>query len=76
MPRILIITGEASGDLHGANLARALKQADASLSVVGIGIFTSMTPGRSRERYSPSTAVSNGRHSHVRPAAEPPGDSG
>jgi len=24
-PRILIITGEASGDLHGGNLARALK---------------------------------------------------
>jgi lipid-A-disaccharide synthase len=37
MPRILIITGEASGDLHGANLARALKQADPSLSLVGIG---------------------------------------
>ena len=25
MPRILIVTGEASGDLHGANLARALR---------------------------------------------------
>jgi lipid-A-disaccharide synthase len=37
MPRILIITGEASGDLHGANLARALKQAYPSLSLVGIG---------------------------------------
>jgi lipid-A-disaccharide synthase len=37
MPRILIITGEASGDLHGANLARALKQADSSVSIVGIG---------------------------------------
>ncbi|MGE0275287.1 MAG: lipid-A-disaccharide synthase [Nitrospiraceae bacterium] len=37
MARILIITGEASGDLHGANLARALKEVDASLSVVGIG---------------------------------------
>jgi lipid-A-disaccharide synthase len=37
MPRILIITGEASGDLHGANLARALKQADPALSIVGIG---------------------------------------
>ena len=37
MPRILIITGEASGDLHGANLARALKQAEPSLSIVGIG---------------------------------------
>lgn len=37
MPRILIITGEASGDLHGANLARALNEADPSLSIVGIG---------------------------------------
>lgn len=37
MPRVLIITGEASGDLHGANLARALKKADPSLAVVGIG---------------------------------------
>ena len=37
MPRILIITGEASGDLHGANLAHALKQADPALSIVGIG---------------------------------------
>ncbi|HJR77590.1 MAG TPA: lipid-A-disaccharide synthase [Nitrospiraceae bacterium] len=37
MPRILIITGEASGDLHGANLARALKQMDPSFSIVGIG---------------------------------------
>ena len=37
MPRILIITGEASGDLHGANLARALRQSDPSLSIVGIG---------------------------------------
>lgn len=37
MPRILIVTGEASGDLHGANLAQALKQADSSLSIVGIG---------------------------------------
>ncbi|HZN44822.1 MAG TPA: lipid-A-disaccharide synthase [Nitrospiraceae bacterium] len=37
MPRILIITGEASGDLHGANLAKALQKADPSLSIVGIG---------------------------------------
>jgi lipid-A-disaccharide synthase len=37
MSRILIITGEASGDLHGANLARALKQAEPALSIVGIG---------------------------------------
>ncbi|MET0516439.1 MAG: lipid-A-disaccharide synthase [Nitrospiraceae bacterium] len=37
MPRILIITGEASGDLHGANLVKALRQADPSSGVVGIG---------------------------------------
>ncbi len=37
MPRILIITGEASGDLHGANLARALKALDPGLSILGIG---------------------------------------
>ncbi len=37
MPRILIITGEASGDLHGANLARALKALDHGLSILGIG---------------------------------------
>ena len=37
MPRILIITGEASGDLHGANLVKALRQADPALSIVGIG---------------------------------------
>jgi lipid-A-disaccharide synthase len=35
--RILIVTGEASGDLHGANLARALKALDPHLSVAGIG---------------------------------------
>ncbi|MEW6247814.1 MAG: lipid-A-disaccharide synthase [Nitrospirota bacterium] len=37
MPRILIIAGEASGDLHGANLARALKALDPGLSILGIG---------------------------------------
>jgi lipid-A-disaccharide synthase len=37
MPRILIITGEASGDLHGANLAKALKAKDPQVSLVGIG---------------------------------------
>lgn len=37
MPRILIITGEASGDLHGANLAKALKARDPSVSLAGIG---------------------------------------
>lgn len=37
MARILIVTGEASGDLHGANLARALKTCDPQGSVAGIG---------------------------------------
>lgn len=37
MPRILIVTGEASGDLHGAHLVKALKQLSPSLQVVGIG---------------------------------------
>lgn len=37
MPRIFIITGEASGDVHGANLARALKALDADVSILGVG---------------------------------------
>ena len=37
MARILIITGEASGDLHGANLAKALKARDPHVSLAGIG---------------------------------------
>jgi len=37
MPRILIITGEASGDLHGANLAKALKVCDPRVQLTGIG---------------------------------------
>lgn len=37
MSRILIVTGEASGDLHGAHLVKALKQLSPSLEVVGIG---------------------------------------
>jgi lipid-A-disaccharide synthase len=37
MPRILIVTGEASGDLHGANLARELLSLDPSAQLVGIG---------------------------------------
>src|SRR5881296_411228 len=35
--RILIITGEASGDLHGANLAAALKAKAPELSILGVG---------------------------------------
>lgn len=37
MPRILIVTGEASGDVHGANLAKALKAMDPDLSLLGVG---------------------------------------
>lgn len=37
MTRILIITGEASGDLHGANLAKALKACDPQVTLAGIG---------------------------------------
>ena len=37
MARILIISGEASGDLHGANLAKALKARDPLVSLAGIG---------------------------------------
>ncbi|MCP9455024.1 MAG: lipid-A-disaccharide synthase [Nitrospira sp.] len=37
MPRILIIAGEASGDLHGASLAKALKTCDPTVEVAGIG---------------------------------------
>lgn len=37
MPRILIVTGEASGDLHGANLAAALRALRPDLELLGIG---------------------------------------
>jgi lipid-A-disaccharide synthase len=37
MPRILIITGEASGDLHGAHLAKAIAARDPDVQLVGIG---------------------------------------
>lgn len=35
--RALIITGEASGDLHGANLIRAARKVDPQLSFFGVG---------------------------------------
>ena len=35
--RVLIISGEASGDLHGANLIRAARDIDPGLSFFGIG---------------------------------------
>jgi lipid-A-disaccharide synthase len=37
MPRILIVTGEASGDLHGANLAKAIAVLDPTVELVGVG---------------------------------------
>ncbi len=37
MARILIVTGDASGDLHGANLAKALRAKDPQVSLAGIG---------------------------------------
>jgi len=37
MPRILIVTGEASGDLHGANLATALRDLSPGAEILGVG---------------------------------------
>jgi lipid-A-disaccharide synthase len=37
MPRILIVTGEASGDLHGANLAREIYQLNPHATIQGVG---------------------------------------
>lgn len=34
---IMIVTGEASGDLHGANLAKALKELHPDIRLVGVG---------------------------------------
>jgi lipid-A-disaccharide synthase len=34
---VLIVAGEASGDLHGSNLVRALKKYDSGITVSGIG---------------------------------------
>lgn len=35
--KIMIVTGEASGDLHGANLVRALQKKDGDLEFFGMG---------------------------------------
>jgi len=35
--RIMIVAGEASGDLHGGNLVRAMRQIDPALSFYGVG---------------------------------------
>lgn len=37
MPRILIVTGEASGDLHGANLAKELRDLRPDVELMGVG---------------------------------------
>ena len=37
MPRILILAGEASGDLHGANLAKSLAQLCPGVELEGLG---------------------------------------
>ena len=37
MKKVLIMSGEASGDLHGANLARELRKADPTLMLYGVG---------------------------------------
>ncbi|GAK51526.1 lipid-A-disaccharide synthase [Candidatus Moduliflexus flocculans] len=37
IPRILIVTGEASGDLHGAHLIRAVKQRLPQAQIFGVG---------------------------------------
>lgn len=35
--RVLIVAGEASGDLHGSNLVRALKEQEPDVDVFGVG---------------------------------------
>ena len=37
MPRIFIVTGEASGDLHGANLAGAIRALRPDVELTGVG---------------------------------------
>ena len=37
MSNILLVTGEASGDLHGAKLALALQEIEPSIQLVGVG---------------------------------------
>jgi lipid-A-disaccharide synthase len=37
MKKVMIVTGEASGDLHGANLVRALRQRLPDLRIYGMG---------------------------------------
>jgi lipid-A-disaccharide synthase len=37
MKKVMIMTGEASGDLHGANLAREIQNQDPSIALYGVG---------------------------------------
>ncbi len=37
MPNILLVTGETSGDIHGAKLAIALRKLEPSIDLVGVG---------------------------------------
>ncbi len=37
MKKIMIMSGEASGDLHGANLARAIWKQDPAMAIYGVG---------------------------------------
>ncbi len=37
MKKIMIMAGEASGDLHGGNLARELRKEDSTLALYGVG---------------------------------------
>ena len=37
MPTLLIIAGETSGDIHGANLARSLRKQNPDIRLVGTG---------------------------------------
>jgi len=37
MPKILLVTGEASGDIHGAHLALALQKLNPAVELIGVG---------------------------------------
>ena len=37
MPKILLVTGEASGDIHGAHLALALRELNPAVELIGVG---------------------------------------
>jgi lipid-A-disaccharide synthase len=37
MPKIFLVTGEASGDIHGAHLALALRELNPAIELIGVG---------------------------------------